>query len=145
MKQRKAKSRVWKQKNSYEFFRSKSVGNNEITHDNVHSASNTAFFSYGRQQKSEFEDADCITGIDLRWTMFNIMDFSVFLIWNLTDLIVSNPTPIALFIKKIRPILSYESRQFLLRFYFVGYFIIPHFDKCEIDKLLSKIRSATWQ
>ena len=70
--------------------------------------------SYGRQQKSEFEDADSIICIDLRWTISNIMGFSVCLIWNLTDLIivVSDPTTIALFIKKIRPIFPYESIQF---------------------------------
>ena len=50
--------------------------------------------SYGRQQKSELEDADSIIGIYLRWTMSIIIGFSVCLIWNLTDLIVSDPTPI---------------------------------------------------
>ena len=66
-------------------------------------------FSYGRQQKSKFEDADSIIGIDLCWTISNIMGFSVCLIWNPTDLIVSDPTPIALLIKKIRLILPYEN------------------------------------
>ena len=47
--------------------------------------------SDGRQQKSEFEDADSIIGINLQWTILNIVHFSVFLIWNLTDLIVSDP------------------------------------------------------
>ena len=67
---------------------------------------------YGRQQKSEFEDDDSIIGIDLRWSISTIMGFSVCLIWNLTDLMVSDLTQIALFIKKIRPILLYESTQF---------------------------------
>ena len=34
-----------KKKNSYEFFRYKSIGNVKITHDNVHSASYAAVFS----------------------------------------------------------------------------------------------------
>ena len=68
--------------------------------------------SYGRQQKSEFKNDDSITGIDLRWTISTIMCFSVCLIWNLTDLMVSDLTLIALFIKKVTPILLYESTQF---------------------------------
>ena len=73
------------------------------------------------------------------------MGFLVFLIWNLTDLVVSDPTPIALSIKKIRPRLPYKSMQFLVRFHFVGYFIIPQFYTCNIAKLLSEIRSSTWK
>ena len=68
--------------------------------------------SYERQQKSKFENDDSITGINRRWIISTIMGFSVCLIWNLTDLMVSDPTPIALFIKKVTPILLYESTQF---------------------------------
>ena len=78
----------------------------------MHSTSYAAVFFNERQRKTEFEDGDSIIGIDLGWTIKKIIGFSVFLIWNLTDLIVSDLTPIALFIKKIRPILPYESRQF---------------------------------
>ena len=56
------------------------------------------FFSFGRQQKSEFEDADRIIGIDPRWTISNIMSFSVFLVWNVTDLILSDYMSVALLI-----------------------------------------------